>query len=111
MLTNPVAYPPLLVEFPICGALLLALGMADVEQGARSGDERAVSSGTRMIALAERFRFLRAFQPTMSPAGARDAAERANRSAYDEAVSSYADLGPDELRGAALEALRARERS
>jgi predicted ATPase/DNA-binding SARP family transcriptional activator len=111
MLTNPVVYPPLLVEFPICGALLLALGMDDLEQGARSGDERAVSSGTRMIALAERFRFLRAFQPTMSPAGARDAAERANRSAYDEAVSSYADLGPDELRGAALEALRARERS
>jgi hypothetical protein len=108
MLTNPVVNPPLLVEFPICGALLLALGMADIEQGARSGDERAVTSGTRMIALAQRFRFLRAFQPTMSPAGARDAAERANRSAYDEAVSSYADLGPDELRGAALEALRAR---
>jgi predicted ATPase/DNA-binding SARP family transcriptional activator len=111
MLAGPVANPPLLLTFPICGALLLAIAMADVERGARSGDQRAVSAGARMIALAERFRFVRAFQPTMSSARARGAAERADRSAYDDAVSSYADLGPDELRAAALAALRARERS
>ena len=61
-----------------------------------------------MIALAERCRFLRNFQPTMSPARARDTAEQADRSAYDDAVSSYADLGPDQLRAAALAALRER---
>ena len=111
MLAGPVANPPLLMTFPICGVLLLAIAMADIERGARSGDQRAVSSGSRMIALAERFRYVRAFQPTMSSARARRAAERADRSAYDDAVSSYADLGPDELRAAALAALRARERS
>jgi predicted ATPase/DNA-binding SARP family transcriptional activator len=110
MLTNPVANPPYLVEFPICGALLLALAMVDVDHGARTGDQRATKSGARMIALAECFRFLRAFQPTMSSARARHAAERADRPAYDEAVSSYADLGREDLRAAALEALRARER-
>jgi predicted ATPase/DNA-binding SARP family transcriptional activator len=109
VLTNPVASPLYLVEFPLCGALLLALAMVDVDRGARSGDQRAASSGARMIALAERFRFVRAFQPTMSSARARHAAEQADRSAYDHAVSSYADLGPDDLRAAAVSALRARE--
>jgi len=64
-----------------------------------------------MIALAERFRFLRGFQPTMSSARARQAAEQADRSAYDDAVSSYADLDREDLRAAALTALRAREQS
>jgi predicted ATPase/DNA-binding SARP family transcriptional activator len=110
-LTSKVVNPAYMVEFPMCGALLLALGMADAERGARTGDRRALRSGARMIALAERFRFLRTFQPTMSSDASRQAAEHADRSAYDEAVSSYADLGPDELRDAALDALRARERS
>jgi predicted ATPase/DNA-binding SARP family transcriptional activator len=110
MLTNPVATSPYLVEFPICGALLLALAMADVERAARTGDERASRSGARMIALAERFRFLRGFQPTMASARARHAAQEADRSAYDDAVSSYADLGHEDLRAAALSALAARER-
>jgi hypothetical protein len=64
--------------------------------------------GARTIALAERFRYLRTFQPTMSAAAARQAAEQADKSAYDEAVSSYAGLGAGELRAAALALLRAR---
>ena len=109
MLANPAAKPPpWLVELPVLGALLLALAMVDLDRGARDGDERATRSGARLVALAERFRFLRMFQPTMSSARARQAAERADRSAYDDAVSSYADLGHDGLRAAALEALRAR---
>jgi predicted ATPase/DNA-binding SARP family transcriptional activator len=108
LLEDPVARPPYLVELPLFGALLLALAMVDVERGARTGDERASRSGARMIALAERFRFLREFQPTMSSARARHAAQQADGPAHDDAVSSYADLGRDDLRAAALEALRAR---
>jgi hypothetical protein len=61
-----------------------------------------------MLALAERFRFPRNFQPTMSAARARQAAERADKPAYADAVSAYADLGRDGLRAAALAALRDR---
>jgi hypothetical protein len=106
-LINPVA-TPYIVEFPICGAVLLALAMVDLDRGARAGDERATRSGVRMVALAERLRFLRNFQPTMSSSRARRAAEQADRSAYDEAVSSYADLDHEQLRAAALAALRER---
>jgi predicted ATPase/DNA-binding SARP family transcriptional activator len=95
LLTNPAGQPPYLVEFPLCGALLLALAMVDLDRGARAGDERATRSGARTIALAERFRFLRGFQPTMSSTRARHAAEQA-------------DLGHQELRAAALATLRAR---
>jgi hypothetical protein len=110
MLANPAANPPpYLMELPTCGGLLLALGMVDLDRGARPGDRRATRSGARMIALAERFRFLRTFQPTMSAARARQAATHADRPAYDEAVSSYAGLGHEDLRAAALDALRARE--
>jgi predicted ATPase/DNA-binding SARP family transcriptional activator len=93
---------------PLWGVLLLALGMVDLDRGARTGDRRASRSGVRLIALAERFRYLRQFQPTMSPVRAGQAAERADGSAYADAVSSYADLGPDERRTAALAALRDR---
>jgi predicted ATPase len=103
MLANPVANPPpYLMELPTCGGLLLALAMVDLDRG-------ATSSAARMIALAECFRFLRNFQPTMSAARARRAAEQADRPAYDEAVSSYAGLGQEELRAAALALLRERE--
>jgi hypothetical protein len=61
-----------------------------------------------MVALAERFRFPRNFHPTMSAGRARDVAEQADRSAYHDAVSSYADLGEQDLRAAALAALGAR---
>ena len=109
LLTDPLQdQPSFLTGLPLCGALLLALAMADLDRGERTGDERATRSGARLIALAERFRCLRQFQPTMSAARARQAAERADRSASDDAVSSYADLGPDELRAAALVALRER---
>jgi predicted ATPase len=109
VLTNPVENPPpYLMELPTSGALLLALAMVDLDRGARTGDERATRSGARMIALAERFRFPRNFQPTMSSARARQAATDADRPAYDEAVSSYAGLGHEDLRAAALAALRAR---
>jgi len=87
--------------FPICGALLLALAMVDLDRGA-SG------SGARLIALAEAFRFVRGFQPTMSAARARLAAEKADKAAYDDAVSSYAGLDHDALRAAAMAALKER---
>jgi hypothetical protein len=104
MLANPVANPPpYLMELPTCGGLLLALAMVDLDRG-------ATSSAARMIALAERFRFLRNFQPTMSAARAHQAATHADRPAYDEAVSSYAGLGHGDLRAAALAFLRERER-
>jgi len=110
MLANPVENPPpYLMELPISGWLLLALAMVDLDRGARTSDERATRSGARMIALAERFRFRRNFQPTMSSARARQAATHADRPAYDEAVSSYAGRGHENLRAAALDALRARE--
>jgi predicted ATPase/DNA-binding SARP family transcriptional activator len=110
MLRHPVANPPpYLMELPTSGGPLLALAMVDLDRGARTGDQRATRSGARMVALAERFRFLRNFQPTMSAARARQAATRADRPAYDEAVSSYAGLGHEDLRAAALAALRERE--
>ncbi|MEU7648071.1 hypothetical protein [Streptomyces huasconensis] len=80
-------------ELPVFGTVLHALGMA----GLASGDASAV----RMIALAERLRVLREFQPTMSAARARQAAEDSDRAAYTAAVSQYAALGRDELRNAA----------
>jgi tetratricopeptide (TPR) repeat protein len=107
MLTDP-ATKPYLVGFPLCGALLLALALADLDRGRRADDEGATRSGTRMIALAERFRFLRNFQPTMAAAHARRAAEEADRPTYDDAVSSYADLDREGLLAAALAALRGR---
>jgi tetratricopeptide (TPR) repeat protein len=111
MLMHPVANPPpYLMELPIAGGLLLALAMVDLDRGARTGDQRATRSGVRMIALAERLRFLPNFHPTMSAAGARQAPTHADRPAYDEAVSSYAGLGQEDLRAAALAALRQRER-
>jgi hypothetical protein len=110
LLANPAANPPpYLLELPTCGGLLLALAMVDLDRGARTGDKRATRSGVRLVALAERFRFLRNFQPTMSASRARQAATHAGRPAYDEAVSSYAGLGADELRAAALAALRGRD--
>ncbi|WP_435281152.1 ATP-binding protein [Streptomyces koelreuteriae] len=75
------------------GTVLHALGMA----GLASGDASAV----RMIALAERLRVLRDYQPTMSAARARQAAEKADRAAYADAVSEYAALERNELRDAA----------
>ena len=90
MLSGPSHSP---TELPVYGTLLHALGMA----GVASGDAGAV----RMIALAERLRASREFQPTMSADRARRAAENADGAAYADAVSEYAALGRDELREAA----------
>ncbi|MEU0246901.1 BTAD domain-containing putative transcriptional regulator [Streptomyces sp. NPDC006235] len=90
LLAGPPGSP---MEFPVLGTVLHALGMA----GLASGDATAV----RMIALAERLRVMRDFQPTMSADRARKAAEEADRAAYADAVSEYAALGRDELREAA----------
>jgi predicted ATPase/DNA-binding SARP family transcriptional activator len=107
LLANPVENPPpYLLELPTSGGLLLALAMVELDRGARTGDARAARPGARMVALAERFRYLRNFQPTMSAARARRAATQADRPAYDEAVSAYAGLGQEELRAAALDVLR-----
>jgi hypothetical protein len=99
LLRYPATRPPVYyVEGPVCGTLLLALAAVDLSRG-------AVGSGVALTALAERFEFLRGFQPTMSSARARAAAERADRAAYAEAVSAYAALDRDGLRAAALSAL------
>ncbi|MFC4470248.1 ATP-binding protein [Streptomyces xiangluensis] len=93
LLSGPSGSP---MEFPVFGTVLHALGMA----GLASGDTSAV----RMIALAERLRVMRDFQPTMSADRARKAvgaAGNAARAAYADAVSEYAALGRDELREAA----------
>ncbi|MFI7015233.1 ATP-binding protein [Streptomyces sp. NPDC050164] len=90
LLSGPSGSP---MDLHLFGTVLHALGMA----GLASGDARAV----RMIALAERLRVLREFQPTMSADRARRAAEEADRTAYADAVSEYAALGRDELREAA----------
>ena len=81
------------MELPVVGTVLHALGVA----GLTTGDARAV----RMVALAERLRVQRDFQPTMSAARARQAAEDADGAAYADAVSEYAALGRGELREAA----------
>ncbi|MEU3739678.1 BTAD domain-containing putative transcriptional regulator [Streptomyces sp. NPDC032198] len=83
------------VELPVFGTMLHALGMA----GLASGDASAV----RLIALAERLRVLREFQPTMAAARAREAAENADPAAYADAESRYAALD----RGQLWEAARA----
>ncbi|MCX4824542.1 AfsR/SARP family transcriptional regulator [Streptomyces sp. NBC_01142] len=102
---------PALVIFPVCGALLLALGMVDLDHSVRTGDEHRRRSGTRLVALAERFRYARNFQPTMSSTRARHTAEQADRAAYADAVSEYAALDRDELRAAALTVLQEREQA
>ncbi|WP_328941888.1 AfsR/SARP family transcriptional regulator [Streptomyces sp. NBC_00250] len=83
------------VGFPTCGALLLALGYADLARG-------RTETGVRLVALADRFRCLRSFQPTMSSARSRRAAEDADPAAYADAVSEYAALKRGELASAAL---------
>ncbi|MEV0203832.1 BTAD domain-containing putative transcriptional regulator [Streptomyces sp. NPDC050788] len=92
--------PSSTAEFPVCGALLLALGAAALAEG--EGER-----GARLVALAERFRALRNFQPTMSSARAREEAVDAGGAAYEDAVASYAALDGEGLRQAALGAVTA----
>ena len=97
-------------ELLVCGSLLLALAMTDLDRGQRAGDAGAARSGARMIALAERFGLKNGLQPTMSATRARQAAQDADEPAYAEAMSAYAGLDPDRLRAAARAALQARAR-
>ncbi|MDG4862611.1 AfsR/SARP family transcriptional regulator, partial [Streptomyces sp. T-3] len=90
LLSGPPRSP---MELPVYGTVLHALGMA----GLAAEDTSAV----RMLALAERLRVLREFQPTMSAARARQAVEEADRAAYADAVSEYAALERAGLREAA----------
>ncbi|MGH8792333.1 MAG: ATP-binding protein, partial [Stackebrandtia sp.] len=79
MLPLPAAdMPPSMTIFRVCGSLLLALAAVDLDRAERLGDADAAGFGARMTALAERFRFAADFQPTMSIAHAREAAERAD---------------------------------
>jgi hypothetical protein len=99
----------------VYGSLLLALAMADIARARHAAstgaaDAELARSGARMVALAERFGIQQGFGPTSSAARARRAAQDADGPAYDDAVSSYAGLGPDGLRGAARAALQARAR-
>jgi predicted ATPase/DNA-binding SARP family transcriptional activator len=97
-------------DLSVCGSVLLALAMTDIDRGQRTGDARAARSGARMIALAERFGLKNGLQRTMSTARARRAAAEADGPAYAEALSSYAGLDPEGLRAAARAALRERTR-
>ncbi|HEV2377725.1 MAG TPA: BTAD domain-containing putative transcriptional regulator [Streptosporangiaceae bacterium] len=92
----------------VCGSLLLALAMTDIDRGQRAADAGFARSGARMVALAERFGLKTGLQPTMSATRARRAAQDADGTAYAGAVSSYAGLDPAGLRAAARTALRAR---
>jgi len=94
----------------VCGSLLLALAMTDIDRGQRAADAGFARSGARMVALAERFGLKNGLQPTMSAARARRAAQDADGPAYADAVSSYAGLDPEGLRAAARAALQARAR-
>ncbi|MFD0685788.1 AfsR/SARP family transcriptional regulator [Actinomadura fibrosa] len=97
--------PPFFMDLPVCGSLLLALASMDL---ARAPSPPVRARAARMIALAERFRFFKTFQPTMSTAHARRAAEDADGPAYSAAVSEYAGLDREALRAAARAILRDR---
>ncbi|MER6357581.1 BTAD domain-containing putative transcriptional regulator [Streptomyces sp. NPDC001634] len=103
LLSGPaVDRPAYAAHLAICGVLLLALALVELDRG-------APASAARLLALAERCRLLPTFQPTMSSARVREAAENADRAAYEDAVSTYAALEREELRVKALELLDASE--
>jgi hypothetical protein len=95
MIGGPTSRP---AAFPACGAALLAIAMTDLD--------RAPALAARMIALAQRLRYLRGFQPIMSVDAAEQAARDADGPAYDDAVSSYAGLDNPAQRTEILAVLR-----
>jgi hypothetical protein len=102
LLANPREWSPVyIVEQQLAGALLVSVGMADIAAGHGR-------SGVRLVALAEHFKFLPGFRPTLALADVREAAENADGPAYADAMSEYAGLSRTELWAAALAALRAR---
>lgn len=100
--------PPYVMAFQLGGTMLVALAMADLDAARRTSDDAAATSAVRMIALAERFGYLRNFQPTMASVRIRDMAESVDRPAYEAAISSYAGLDREALRAEALAMLRLR---
>ncbi|GAA2779531.1 hypothetical protein GCM10010452_04040 [Crossiella cryophila] len=94
LLANPAGPRTQVEEFPAAGVLLVALAMVRLDRG-----DPAVAA--RLIALAERFRYARAFQPTMSAERIRDTAVRADPAAYAEAALAYAGRSLHELQAAA----------
>lgn len=111
-LASPLVSSPMSrLELPACGALLLALATVDLAADEGEAGTALRRSAARLIALAERFRLLRNFQPTMSPARARRTAERADATEYARAAAEYAALPYEDLRAAALEALGQRDES
>ncbi|MFF9183372.1 ATP-binding protein [Streptomyces misionensis] len=90
-----------LVELPVYGTVLVALGLAGLARGE--------TAAVRLMALAERMPVLRDY-PTLSSARCRQAAESAAGAAYAEARSAYAALGPEGLRAEALRELTAAAR-
>ncbi|WP_433464871.1 ATP-binding protein [Spirillospora sp. CA-128828] len=100
LLAEPeIPMPSFFMDLPLSGGLLLALAMVDLARPGASPDVRRRAA--RTIALAERMHHVRAFQPTMSSALVRRAAENADGPAYADAVSAYAGLSRTELREAA----------
>ncbi|WP_327430259.1 ATP-binding protein [Streptomyces sp. NBC_01236] len=85
-------------QLPVYGTVLTALGFA----GLAGGDRTAV----RLMALAERMPAVREY-PALALARSRQAAENADRAAYDDARSSYATLNREELWAAARRELSA----
>ncbi|WP_243716252.1 ATP-binding protein [Actinomadura darangshiensis] len=100
LLAEPeIPMPAFFMSLPVTGGLLLALAMVDLARPGASPDVR--TRAARTIALAERLHYIRSFQPTMSSALVRRAAEDADGPAYADAVSEYAGMGRAELLDAA----------
>ncbi|MFE1852555.1 ATP-binding protein [Streptomyces sp. NPDC002387] len=96
LLSGPaVDRPAYAAHLAVCGVLLLAFAHVQLDRG-------APAQAARSIALAERCRLLRTFQPTMSSARVKQALAHADGAAYEDAVSAYAALGREELRAEAL---------
>jgi hypothetical protein len=97
LLSGPVVdRPAYTAHLAVCGVLLLALAHVELDRG-------DPVPAARLIALAERCR------PTTSSARVREAVEHADRAAYEDAVSTYAALGGEELRAEGLRLLDAVE--
>jgi predicted ATPase/DNA-binding SARP family transcriptional activator len=102
LLSAPLEWQPVdLVEPQLAGAVLVALGIADIAAG-------RPEIGVRLVALAEQYRFAPGFQPTLKLADVRAMVEKADGPAYADAMSEYTGLDRDQLRAAVLAALRAR---
>jgi hypothetical protein len=108
VLADPVeAVPGYAPDLPLLGVLVLALGRAEIARWRRTADPAQAARGARLVALAERLHHVRTFQPTMSSARSRAAAQQADAAAHAAAAAAVAHLDGDGLRDAAREALSA----